>query len=115
MDTGIRVHGRQHRRRRGRVHRRQRCRRLRGAQAVLAELATDEADIGVALFSSLNKTGIGDVSNILHSWALPAEAAEALAAAALAAAEAAEAAEAANAELDAAPPVHGEDGADQPM
>ena len=91
------------------LNRKEQAESLRGAQAVLADLATDEADIGVALFSSLNKTGIGDVSNILHSWALPAEAAEALAAAA------AEAAEAANAELDAAPPVHGEDGADQPM
>lgn len=100
------------------LNRKEQAESLRGAQAVLAELATDEADIGVALFSSLNKTGIGDVSNILHSWALPAEQAEALAAAALAAAEAAAEADAAGAagvNLDNPPPVRGEDGADQPM
>ena len=91
------------------LNRKEQAESLRGAQAVLADLATDEADIGVALFSSLNKTGIGDVSNILHSWALPAEEAEALAAAALAAAEAA------RADLDDAPPIHGDGDADQPM
>jgi len=100
------------------LNRKEQAESLRGAQAVLAELATDEADIGVALFSSLNKTGIGDVSNILHSWALPAEQAEALAAAALAAAEAAAEADAAGtADLDLGnpPPARGGDGADQPM
>jgi len=95
------------------LNRKEQAESLRGAQAVLAELATEEADIGVALFSSLNKTGIGDVSNTLHSWALPAEQAQALAAAAQAASEAA--ASAGSAATDAAPPIHGEDGAEQPM
>lgn len=97
------------------LNRKEQAESLRGAQAVLAELATDEADIGVALFSSLNKAGVGDVSNILHSWALPAEVAEALAAA-QAQAEA-QAAEAAHGATDSAssPHVHGGDGADQPM
>ncbi len=97
------------------LNRKEQAESLRGAQAVLAELATDEADIGVALFSSLNKSGVGDVSNILHSWALPAEVAEALAAA-QAQAEA-QAAEAAHGATDSAssPHVHGGDGADQPM
>ncbi|MCH8178694.1 MAG: YihA family ribosome biogenesis GTP-binding protein [Proteobacteria bacterium] len=90
------------------LNRKEQAESLRGAQAVLADLATDEADIGVALFSSLNKTGLADVSQILHGWALPAEEAEALAAAALAAAE--------QAAADSDPPLgQGGDGPDQLM
>ena len=49
---------------------------------------TDEADVGIALFSSLNKTGVGDVADTLHGWVAPAELAQAIAAAHAAQAEA---------------------------
>jgi GTP-binding protein len=42
---------------------------LRTASDVLAGLATDAADIGVTLFSALQKTGVGDVTQALHDWA----------------------------------------------
>ncbi|MEP7056620.1 MAG: ribosome biogenesis GTP-binding protein YihA/YsxC [Caldimonas sp.] len=42
---------------------------LDGAKKVLAEAASDEADIGVALFSALKKIGIGDAAVALHRWA----------------------------------------------
>ena len=57
------------------LNRKEQAESLRGAQAVLADLATDEADIGVALFSSMNKTGI-DMENerLKASWdCFPAE------------------------------------------
>ncbi|HMY99115.1 MAG TPA: ribosome biogenesis GTP-binding protein YihA/YsxC [Burkholderiaceae bacterium] len=41
---------------------------LRGAQEVLAELATDSSDVGIALFSALNRQGVGDVAEVLHGW-----------------------------------------------
>ena len=44
---------------------------LAAAQTVLGETATDEADVGVALFSALKKTGVGDAAALLRGW-LPA-------------------------------------------
>lgn len=44
---------------------------LRQAQAALAEFVTDEADIGIALFSALKKTGLEDVATTLYGWAHP--------------------------------------------
>lgn len=41
---------------------------LRAVGDALGELATDEADIGVALFSALKKTGVGDVARTLREW-----------------------------------------------
>jgi len=41
---------------------------LSAAQALLGEMATDEADVGVALFSALDKTGVGDAELVLHGW-----------------------------------------------
>ncbi len=41
---------------------------LRTAQEVLGELATDEADLGIALFSALKKSGVGDAALVLHGW-----------------------------------------------
>ena len=41
---------------------------LASAQAVLGELATDEADVGIALFSALKKSGVGDAARVLHGW-----------------------------------------------
>ena len=47
---------------------------LMAAQAALAELTTPEADVSVALFSALKKTGIGDAAQLLHAWAHPVRA-----------------------------------------
>jgi GTP-binding protein len=44
------------------------ARALAAAQAVLADLATDAADIGVTLFSALNRQGLGDAAQALHGW-----------------------------------------------
>jgi GTP-binding protein len=77
---------------------------LQQAQAVLAGLATEEADIGITLFSGLKKTGVGDVAETLHGWAAPPEVAQALAAAA---AEEAAAALAGASTLMPAPPPDG--------
>ena len=42
---------------------------LSAAQAALADLTTEEADVSVALFSALKKTGIDDAAMLLHGWA----------------------------------------------
>jgi GTP-binding protein len=42
---------------------------LRQVQSPLAEFATTEADIGIALFSALKKTGVGDTARTLYGWA----------------------------------------------
>lgn len=44
-------------------------RALEAAQGVLGEVATDEADLGVTLFSALNRSGVDDVALQLHDWA----------------------------------------------
>jgi GTP-binding protein len=41
---------------------------LNGARAVLGQLATDEADMSVALFSALKKVGIEDAAKVIHGW-----------------------------------------------
>jgi len=41
---------------------------LVAAQEVLGELSTDEADVSVALFSALKKSGVGDAAGVLHGW-----------------------------------------------
>jgi GTP-binding protein len=41
---------------------------LVNAQAALGEITTDEADVGVALFSALKKIGVGDAARVLHGW-----------------------------------------------
>lgn len=41
---------------------------LRDTTAALGALATDDADIGVVLFSALKKTGLADVALALHAW-----------------------------------------------
>jgi hypothetical protein len=45
---------------------------LAAAQAALADLATEEADIGVALFSALKRQGVADAAQVLHGWRLGA-------------------------------------------
>ena len=42
---------------------------LAALQAVLGEFTTEEADVGVALFSALSKTGVDDAALTLHAWA----------------------------------------------
>ena len=44
---------------------------LRAAQHALGELTTDEADVNVALFSALKKSGVGDAATLLHGWVHP--------------------------------------------
>jgi GTP-binding protein len=41
---------------------------LATAQQALAELATDEADVGVTLFSALKGVGVGDVARTIRAW-----------------------------------------------
>lgn len=48
------------------------ARSLAAAQAVLGEMATEEADLGMTLFSSLNKMGLEDVAVTLRQWVLDA-------------------------------------------
>jgi GTP-binding protein len=44
---------------------------LATAQAELGELITEEADVSVALFSALKKSGVGDAARVLHAWCHP--------------------------------------------
>ena len=43
-------------------------RALETAQDVLAEISTESADIGVALFSALSKRGLEDVAETVYGW-----------------------------------------------
>jgi GTP-binding protein len=43
---------------------------LAGAQQVLGELASEQADVGVTLFSALAKDGVEDVAVTLRGWAM---------------------------------------------
>jgi GTP-binding protein len=45
---------------------------LNKAQEVLGEIATDESDVQVAMFSALKKSGVGDAAKVLHAWVHPA-------------------------------------------
>ncbi len=56
------------------------ARSLAAAQKVLAELATDTADISITLFSALSRQGLGDAALVLRNW-VPRLSAEADAAA----------------------------------
>lgn len=44
---------------------------LASAQQLLGELTTAEADVNVALFSALKKSGVGDAAALLHGWVHP--------------------------------------------
>jgi GTP-binding protein len=44
---------------------------MRAATETLAHLSTDDADIGVLLFSALSKTGIDDAATTLYAWVHP--------------------------------------------
>jgi len=41
---------------------------LTAAQSVLGDISTDEADIGVTLFSALSRAGLGDIAEVVHGW-----------------------------------------------
>jgi GTP-binding protein len=45
---------------------------VRAAQDVLAEVSTENADIGVTPFSALSRLGLGDAAVALHQWTHPA-------------------------------------------
>ncbi|MBN8488762.1 MAG: YihA family ribosome biogenesis GTP-binding protein [Burkholderiales bacterium] len=45
---------------------------VRSVQDALGALATDEADVGLLLFSGLNRTGLGDLASTVHDWTHPA-------------------------------------------
>jgi GTP-binding protein len=62
---------------------------LAAARETLAETASDEADIGVALFSALARTGVADAALWLRGWAQSASAVAATSALATAASAAA--------------------------
>jgi GTP-binding protein len=75
------------------LNRKEQAESLRNAQAVLGELATEESDMGIALFSSLARMGLDDAALSLVGWAASPEFAQEqarVAAEALAAAEAGE-------------------------
>ena len=42
---------------------------LKAGHAVLAEAASAEADIGIALFSALKRDGVGEAAAVLYRWA----------------------------------------------
>lgn len=46
---------------------------VQAAQAVLADYSTEESDIGLSLFSALNRTGLEDVALTLREWVLAAQ------------------------------------------
>ena len=52
------------------VNRREGQRALVQAQQVLGEMATEEADIGVTLFSTLSGDGLDDAAQALREWTL---------------------------------------------
>jgi GTP-binding protein len=41
---------------------------LLASQGALSELITEEADVGIALFSALKKSGVGDAAQVLWGW-----------------------------------------------
>ena len=50
------------------LNRREAHRALADAQHALAPLATETSDIGVSLFSALERLGVGDVAMTLKQW-----------------------------------------------
>ena len=47
---------------------------VRAASEALADLSTDDADIGVLLFSALDNRGIDDAAVVLRAWVAPTQA-----------------------------------------
>ena len=59
------------------LNRKEAAESMRQAQEVLADVVTDEADVGLVLFSALKKQGVGDVALALQEWTASPEQAEA--------------------------------------
>ncbi|MEW6707455.1 MAG: ribosome biogenesis GTP-binding protein YihA/YsxC [Pseudomonadota bacterium] len=53
------------------LNRREADKALKAAADTLGQLATDEADVGVTLFSALGKQGVADAAETLYDWAHP--------------------------------------------
>ena len=41
---------------------------LAAAQSVLGEITSDAADVSIALFSALSRSGVGDAAKVLREW-----------------------------------------------
>jgi GTP-binding protein len=50
------------------LNRREAQRALRAAEALLGGVATEAADVGVSLFSALDRSGVGDVAVAVRDW-----------------------------------------------
>lgn len=50
------------------LNRREADRAMASAQEVLGQIATDEADVSLSLFSALSRQGLGDAAETLHGW-----------------------------------------------
>lgn len=50
------------------LNRKEAAESMRAAQAQLAEVVTDESDVGIVLFSALKKIGVEDVALALKEW-----------------------------------------------
>ena len=50
------------------LNRSEATRALAAAQAELGEVTTEQADVGMALFSALKRTGVADAAQVLHAW-----------------------------------------------
>jgi len=50
------------------LNRRERTAALAAAQAALGEVATEQSEVGVALFSALDRTGVADAALTLRGW-----------------------------------------------
>ena len=55
------------------LNRSEATRALAAAQAELGEVTTEQADVGMALFSALKRTGVADAAQVLHAWVSPAK------------------------------------------
>jgi GTP-binding protein len=53
------------------LNKRDQAKALAGAEALLAEMATENTDIGIVLFSALSKQGLADMASAVHAWAHP--------------------------------------------
>ena len=55
------------------LNRSEATRALAAAQAELGEVTTEEADVGMALFSAQKRTGVADAAQVLHAWVASAQ------------------------------------------
>ncbi|MEY8876882.1 MAG: ribosome biogenesis GTP-binding protein YihA/YsxC [Leptothrix sp. (in: b-proteobacteria)] len=56
------------------LNRKEAAESLRQVQQQLGEMTTEQADVGVCLFSALKLQGVGDVAEVLREWCLSAHA-----------------------------------------